>query len=536
MSTSSAPRLEGQGEPRGEGKREVVHTVIIFSAHSPTMEQLLANIRGESITIPDLFWTRGTRVKSSENSVVLLQASSFEKATIPDSTAFSKIALDLGQTPSLVTQRNFRALWHLKKLLNLASLSLCVISPTASKETPPDLSRSSALQSMMDFKIWREHLIHPRSLTINRFVGLILGQRQNSAYAAPAELLTKDELNRTFCQVETEYFKQLQDDRTSRIGYLEKVQGELQKSHNEAQMAQQELENLTVQHNSLLQQLNLRDNTEVSDIAHQFRGLNDEIDEISLGVGRAIADDLYKRYPNCEKSHDPAGLRQCLGMPDGPLLLFQSGRADPVGTRQFLEFYAASVVCHCLHAYVFSSFHPIIPGDSQAYTQSDAFTMVYRDIRLRDPQIMSAKWRVDTYSTLLRLGSARRQELTDRISSYIASLIMAACGHLFGNLIKPPTDNARLIQLVTRALKLNDQIKQEVVHAGDIHTEYFHYNHPYDDLKMKVLDSDEGDSLPAHIVSTCGLGVGFTKAVGGGKEPESSILLKAIVVSEQLYN
>ncbi|KAG9081310.1 hypothetical protein FRC06_005648, partial [Ceratobasidium sp. 370] len=457
----------------------------------------------------------------------------FENTAVPDLTAFREIALDiqaytgkyvidpalnsisavylhldLGHTPSLAAQRNFRALWHLKNLLNLASLSLCVISPNVSKETP-DLSHHFALRNMSDFKIWRDHLAHPRALTMSQFIKLVLGQQQNCVYAAPAEPLTKDMLSRKFCQVETEYFKMLQEDRTGLIGHLDKVQDERQKSHNETQATRQELEDLTVQHNSLLQQLNLRDNTEIRDITHQFRGLNDEIDEISLEVGRAIADDLYKRYPDCEKCHNPAGLRQCLGGPNTPLLLLQSSKGDPVETRQFLELYAGSVC--------------------------EAFNVVYRELRLRDPQIMCAKWRVDTYSTLFRLGSARRKEVTDRISSHITAMIMAACGHLFGDRVKPPADNTRLTQLVARALKLNDRIKQEVVHAGDIHTEHFQYNEPYNDLKMKVLDADERDPLPTHIVSTCGLGAGFTKAVGGGKEPESSTLLKAIVASEQIY-
>ncbi|KAG9120351.1 hypothetical protein FRC07_004190 [Ceratobasidium sp. 392] len=526
------------------------------------MEQLLFKIPGKRLETPGLRWIHATEVKSRKNSMVVFYTAPFEGTTHSDSQAFEEIAVDLqdyiserlndggpislsafylhidnpAQPPTLAAQRNFRTLWHWAKLLNIAKPSICVLSPTNPETPPQDLAHFPALRDMLDLNIWDNNLIHPHPQTMSQFLGIALESSRSGIYVPPAEPLAKVEIAHTFCRVEKEFFGDLQKERIGGAEELGRVGGVLQATENEVQNTKQELENLTIQHNSLLQQLNLRDNTEISDIVQQFRGLNDEIDEFSLEVARTISDEVFKRYPTCEKCHNPTGLREVFGNLDKLPLLLQSSKGVSMETRQFLEFYTGSVVCRLLHGYVFSPFHPFIPSSLEASTQCKAFTQVYNELRLRDPQMLSAKWRVDTYSILRRVTDSRRKDLIQGLGLYIASKIVTVCGHLFGDQVKPEMDDARLIQLVERALKLNDRIKEEVVHAGDIHTECFNYNKSYDDLRMTVLDADEGDALPSHIVSTCGLGVRFTKAVGGGKEPESTFLSKAIVVSEQVYD
>ncbi|KAG8707007.1 hypothetical protein FRC09_002079 [Ceratobasidium sp. 395] len=562
MPKSSPPQQEGQKKAPELSKQETIRTLILFWSHSSGLEQSLAKIQGTRLETPSLRWVHATEIRSRKSgSIILLQASTaFENTTHNDSTLFREIALDLqvylkehmdhrtqnsisavylhsdpARSPTLAAQRSFRALWHLDKLLNIRKLSVGVVTLGDSEPPPQDLANFPALRNMIDFRVWDNHWTYPRPQTIGQLLSLTLKSPHGGVYVPPAEPLTKEGLTRTFLDVETEFFVALQEERVTLFGDLQQLRDERQTANNETQSAKQELENLTIQHNSLLQQLNLKDNTEISDIVKHFRGLNDEIDEFSLEVARTLDDELYKRYPNCENCNDPAGLRKLVGSADKPLLLLQSSKGTSVETRQFLELYVGSVICRYLHTYVFDSFYPITPRDSDAYTQCKAFALVYHELRLRDIQMLSAKWRVDTYSTLRKASTVPRPELTHGLASHIASKINAVCGHLFGDQVKPGIEDARLIQLVERALKLNDRIKEEVVHTGDIHTEYFQFDSPYDEHKMKVLDSEPGDPKPSHIVSTCGLGVWFTKAVGGGKEPEAAILSKSIVASEQMY-
>ncbi|KAG8735553.1 hypothetical protein FRC10_010410, partial [Ceratobasidium sp. 414] len=149
-------------------------------------------------------------------------------------------------------------------------------------------------------------------------------------------------------------------------------------------------------------------------------------------------------------------------------------------------------------------------------------------------QMASAKWRIETYSSLVKLDSMRDGCVAD-ISAHIATIIGQATFHLFGGKINLLANRPRLVKLVTRALDLNHIIKAQVAHAGDIHVGHFNFNHEYDSSRMEVLDAREDDPLPKHIVSTCGLGVCLTKAVGGGKEPELTVLLKAVVSSKDIY-
>ncbi|QRV80585.1 hypothetical protein RhiJN_08600 [Ceratobasidium sp. AG-Ba] len=560
MPKSSPSQKEEQKKAPEVSKHERTKLVILFWSYSPGMEKILAGAMGRRPPEAESSVIYETRVESPNNRVVVLHVPPFENSTISDTDLVCNIALELqdylmkrvknkshnsisalylhlGQNkgPTLAAQRNFRALWHIKELLKLTSLSACVVLPPDPKEPPQNIPQNPLFQNMIDFKVWVGHLAYPRPKAIDQFMSWVLGSPHRNPYVPPAEPLTSDALIRTFCEAERRFFEDLERQRVQTLEDVLRLQSEQQSANKEAQVAREDLEALTIQHNSLLKQLNLRDNTELNDIVQQFRGLNDDIDEFSLNFSQALGDDIYKQYPDCDKCNDPMGLRGYFHHWGDSLLLLKSTKGTVADTRQFLEFFCGSVVCHYLHNNVFRPFHPMRPGDVEAQAQNKAFSLVYRELRLRDPQMLSSKWRVDTYSTTRTLSNSNRQELTNDLASYISQKIVAVCGFLFGDRAKPATDASRLIQLIERALKLNDRIKEEVVHAGDIHTEYFHYNTPYEDLKMKVLDAEPGDPLPTHIVSTCGLGVWFTKAVGGGKEPESKILLKATVASDQMY-
>ncbi|KAG9073792.1 hypothetical protein FS749_014683 [Ceratobasidium sp. UAMH 11750] len=400
--------------------------------------------------------------------------------------------------------------------------------------------RSNVLQhshfrTMEDLDLWEERLAFKNTQPVNRFVRLFLKHRQGIAFTEVDQRLTKQSLNGCFRQVGTEFFAGVQEGRANLVGEVDRARHDFQKAADAAQAAEKSLHDITTKHNSLLQHLNIRDNTELSDIVHRFRGLNDEIDGVSLEVAQLIPNEYFERHPNCTTCINPSGLRRLLNQPGDPLLLLESRTGRPMMTRQFLELFIASAICWTLCVDIFWPFYPLSPGVPKASARFETLTAVYNDLRLQNQQIASAKWRIETYASLVKLDSMCDGRVAD-ISAQIAAIINSATTHLFGVEIKHLATRPRLIKLVTRALGLNHTIKAEVAHAGDIWVEYFHFNQEYDDAHMKVLDAKKGDPLPKHIVSTCGLGVSLTKAVGGGKEPESTILLKAVVSSEEIYS
>ncbi|KAG9085841.1 hypothetical protein FRC06_003425 [Ceratobasidium sp. 370] len=523
---------------------------------------MLKDVRGEHTRMHRLkFIDRVIRLHSNETQgpVTLLKVASFENAQISDSFIFREVGLDLqdytkrhidsrtrhsftavymhldcDSTPSLIAQRNFRLVRRLCTMLRLPDPLLYVMSPRSQGPSSClDTLQQRHFQVMEDLDLWKRHLAFQDARSFNQCVQLTVEHQGRASYAGPTHTISKRTLEEAFHQVDVEYFTRLRDERAGLMREVDRAGRECQKARDAASVAEQTLADITLRHNSLLQHLNIRDNTELRDVVHQFRGLNDDIDSFSLEVAQIIPSDYFERYPDCTNCHYPDGLRQSLSQFNRPLLL-ESCTGMPMASRSFLELLAASAICWSLSAHIFWPFYPLSPRDPVASVRLETLAAVYKDLRLKDQQMACAKWRIETYSSLIKLDSMRDRHVAD-VSTHVAAIINIAVFNLFGDEIKLLANHPRLVKLVTRALDLNHTIKAEVAYAGDIHTGYFPPNHEYDDSRMEVLDAKKGGPLPKYIVSTCGLGVYLTKAVGGGKEPESTVLLKSVVSSEDIY-
>ncbi|KAG9119682.1 hypothetical protein FRC07_005169 [Ceratobasidium sp. 392] len=508
--------------------------------------QMLRDIQGHHTRVPSAkFIDRVIEINSSktQSAATILKVASFEDTRLSDSAIFQEIGLDLQEyvktmytEKSLATQRNLRATRKLCQMLGILDFSLFVMSPTGQgSRSGDDAPHGLPFKAIEDSKTWQECLA-VQDQPLSQFARLALEHQRGTPYTGPSQKLTEETLEEAFHQVDIEFFSGLREERAGLISDLNRLRIEFKKAEDAAQAKENSLQALATQHNSLLQHLNVRDNTELSDLVHQFRSLNEDIDGLSLGIAQIIPDKHFEQHPDCAKCYNPPGLRQWLSGSERSLpSLLKSRTGVPMGTRQFLELLSASIICQSLCLHVFQPFYPTSPSNQKGFDQTKVFTSVYKDLRLHGQQIATAKWRIDAYSSLVKLDSARDKFVAET-SSYIATYINTAVVHLFGVEIADLSGYFRLTQLVTRALELNHRIKAEVAHAGDIHVEYFYLDQEYDDLRMTVLDYKKGDRLPSHIVCTCGLGVSLTKAVGEGRMPESTVLLKAVVASEQVYD
>ncbi|KAG9082668.1 hypothetical protein FRC06_004903, partial [Ceratobasidium sp. 370] len=305
------------------------------------------------------------RVKSTKGSILLLQAATFEGEAYSDSSTFRDVGLDLDiyarkhlnrlkcitsalylhfdpdQSPSPVAQRNFRALQQLTELLGYGKLSLCVVSPDISNVTLQDIP---AFRNALDLSLWQESLAWPHPQTIPQLATLILDQRLAETRLVPSRPVTKEVLVRTFRQAESTH---LMDSEAARVRLLEdltRLQDEHQRAQNEAQAAREELQQAIDKHDALLQRLNLRDNTEMSDIVGRFKNLNHEIGVLSRGIAQGVSDEDYKRYPDCTAWHDLARLQHHTEEAGEPFLNPRSRNGTGMATTTFLEFYTASTI------------------------------------------------------------------------------------------------------------------------------------------------------------------------------------------------
>ncbi|QRV77106.1 hypothetical protein RhiJN_05121 [Ceratobasidium sp. AG-Ba] len=437
----------------------------------------------------------------------------------------------------MVAQRNFRAVRELTQHLGFPSLALFMIPATIDKSSLVEgILQLPLLRRMEDFQLWSQSLAFQDVRQPDQLLESLLSLKSSSIYAQPVISVTKISLHEMFRRIDVGYAADLRASRLQSVKQIDQARQECQTAESQARSSEQALQHLTVQHNTLLQSLNLRDNTELSELVYQFRSLNKDIDGFSLQIARAMPAEHYARFPNTSKCHDLDSLTRLLGVSSDSSLVIKSRDGRSMPTRQLLELLVASAVCFCLKTMVFGPFYPVDPGNHSGNDQVEILEKIYADIKLNNSQMVAAKWRIETYRSLAKINPIN-DERRARILLSIADLINDGVQHLVGIKFRDLlTQQSRLVKLVTCALELNDTIKAEVAHAGDIFVEYHHHNEAYDDSRMTVLDSSPGDPLPTHIVSACGLGVGVAKAVGGGKEPEATNLLKAVVASEAIYD
>ncbi|KAF8597352.1 hypothetical protein BDV93DRAFT_596773, partial [Ceratobasidium sp. AG-I] len=311
---------------------------------------------------------------------------------------------------------------------------------------------------------------------------------------------------------------------------LQNTQSRLQHEIEATRIAKQELDDANLRYNSLLRQVNIGDNSEESGIVQRFQALNRLIDELSIDFGQQLPDDFLKQFPDTRSCYNKIESQEHLLRTQHAKLLHalsRTGASMDIG--EFLGFLFGAIVCQVLHSRVFQPFYPF-DGDEN---DSEKVGRIYSQLRKRAPQMQSAKWRIDTFTTLYDMDM-ERQSRAKNLASRCEESVTAALQGLFRSRIKLAI-GSKLGVIFKDAWELNFYIKAKVAHLGDFETEYFPSDHPYHGSNMQVLDSKPGDPTPSHIFSTCGLGLTITKAVGENKDPESKVVEKATIVSPDIY-
>ncbi|KAG8719306.1 hypothetical protein FRC09_011350 [Ceratobasidium sp. 395] len=492
--------------------------------------------------------------------------------------------------PSLVAQQNVRFLIQLGSTLGFRHFFVVPFSvEDPGFWTASGFLNSSNFRAMVDFDLWKSHLPPPDCTNFSNLVQ-ILSKPQPSfkkrplsdeqlanelkglserflkdiqSHASEIEeqpkqridagvqhTLPQDEAGHTpeipTHQQESQAATSIQNSDQQLIAqHVSKIQA-LEQEKLEAERAagalKRALDDDAKVHRTLLSNLNLNDNHEMSSIKHDFEILNDQISDLASGLveklflrSGASVDEL-----NTMNCHDPTGLARVLGTSQERPSLIQSRSGQPLVASLFVDLAINAILCQALHQHVFSPFYPLVrfAGESQEaqnLRHSVAlFFDIYQSLRQRDSQIQCAKWRVDTFSTLTKLDPGYTR-LADVISVDISSRIGGITTCLIGSTLLLDDDKRQLKSVVEKALNLNHKIKTEVLRLGDFHTMCFESGERYDGKVMSILDErgDEGTSFG--ILSTCGLGVCATKAVGGGKEPEKELVMKAKIVSENIF-
>jgi hypothetical protein len=175
---------------------------------------------------------------------------------------------------------------------------------------------------------------------------------------------------------------------------------------------------------------------------------------------------------------------------------------------------------------VFQSLWSISPLNTGFFTESQA---------------VAANWRANSFKSMYR--PAQTDETARRIT-LIAQRFLGEClsplvTYFFGlveSMAMTRQDFDRLEGLVRMAWDWNSKLKGEVVMPSDFSQVSYNPLSRFDPMSMSEFEPDPKRSPPESILGTIALGLISSRAVGGGRSPETTVVYKAVVVTKSLYD
>jgi hypothetical protein len=97
-------------------------------------------------------------------------------------------------------------------------------------------------------------------------------------------------------------------------------------------------------------------------------------------------------------------------------------------------------------------------------------------------------------------------------------------------------DFDRLEGLVRMAWDWNAKLKGEVIVLGDFSQTSYAPLSQFDTTLMNEFEPNAKRPPPQFILGTLALGLVCSRAIGGGRSPETTVVCKAVVAAESLYD
>ncbi|KAG8737714.1 hypothetical protein FRC10_007913 [Ceratobasidium sp. 414] len=317
---------------------------------------------------------------------------------------------------------------------------------------------------------------------------------------------------------------------------------QLATSQEESAGLRQQLQRIQSEYGSLRSQLQLQENTEQSSIVQTLKDLNREVDD----VGRLISEYLFDNYvqkvfgkgPSVVTAlgaHHLPELKALLGHVDGRSSLVAASNDVGMPAEDFLDYATRTLLCKHLCGRVFSPFHPAADP-----SKNGVVAAMYDDVQRREPQAVAAKWRANCFKSIFKPEGpdAVAQRVNVVVREFVDTNLTPLLTYFFGQASGVRLEHQhldRLIQLFRMAWDWNSMLKGEVIMLGDFYPTYYAPMHHFDPSLMGEFEPDSRKSQPKYILGTLGLGLLSSRAVGGGKTPEVTVVSKATVAGMSLY-
>ncbi|KAF8695758.1 hypothetical protein RHS03_07922, partial [Rhizoctonia solani] len=282
--------------------------------------------------------------------------------------------------------------------------------------------------------------------------------------------------------------------------------------------------------------LQVYDDKEPGEITSAFRSINRAIDNLC----RDMVEDMAKLRPDNKgppvktslNVRDMLVVRQIL-YPQGltnPSLIESSSVGRPI--EEFVEFALRFLINRDIDYHIFQPFHPLLKPEVNTYVME-----LYEGVRLRDPQVISGRWRVSTFEAhqATHTQSNVQNWLDNYVSQLIHYLLQPFLVAVYGDSARMTTKHKEAVtSAVNKAYQWNQMVKTQVI-LLDFHPTMFQTGAPYNLKAMKLLERVPAPAVGEPILATMGLGLESSEAEGGGRPPKYVWQEQALILSNEYF-
>ncbi|KDQ12468.1 hypothetical protein BOTBODRAFT_34436 [Botryobasidium botryosum FD-172 SS1] len=296
------------------------------------------------------------------------------------------------------------------------------------------------------------------------------------------------------------------------IEALEENLGSLQVERTELASQFQEAEQEVA---SLRNHLQIIDSREVREVVQVFRDIKLQIKNVCITLAAHLTDMLSQSSQN-SSDYDMPSIQQIL---TNGASLHQLLASDDYSLEDFLEYALRFSISSKLLVDIFDRFHPKLRG------QEDASMLdIYEKIRLKEPQVASARWRSTTFAALSDDNASRGPEtsysgsfVNEFETNVLAPLLTSLCGSWKPEML-PDSSRAEILDIARKAYQWNSDVKLDFFQL-DLHPVLFHDTMEFDSSTM-VLDDEKYQKMSPRkgpIIASVGLGLRSAMSLGAGK-------------------
>jgi len=292
------------------------------------------------------------------------------------------------------------------------------------------------------------------------------------------------------------------------------------------------------QHASIRNHLQLRDSREPKEIVNDFRALKRSIGYLCTDLSAAITDRIHTFLPNLQFSSQAFHLKRLSRILSIPYNLIVSSARKGRPIEDFIDYSLRFLLNKMLCQELFDRCHPHIATASV----ERALAPLYEQVRLHEPQTISAKWRSTSFVAIDRIlgvdatNISWAQEFVKRFEKEaVEPLAISICGQ-WSRRFFTSKHREETFNISQKAYLWHREVQANIL-ALDFKPQLFDGGQNFDQETMLLLKHRQvTPSKSEPIIVSVGLGLISDRSFGEGKAREQAWQEKVDVLMEECFN